>query len=283
MPRIFAPIAPRPTAWTTRLARHALLCLAAVAALGAQMAHAQGFAAYISPPRFEVQGRPGQAVREVMDIQHTGTQAGRYRIYTNDWTFLPDNSVAFSDELIAGSCRPWVALERRELTLAPNAKFRFRFEITPPPDTPPRECRFAIMVEGLDPARVAQEGLNFPVSGRIAVVVYASIGGAEPRLEVAGTRVVTINGAQLPALDMRNAGQAHGRMDGFLIGTDADGKDLDIAPADTPILPGETRTVVLNPVAPDGKKAAAIRYPLLVKGTLEWGRNRLPLEQRFAP
>lgn len=267
----------RHTAWPARV------CLASMAALFATALHAQGFAAYISPPRFEVQAKPGQAQREVIDIQHTGTQSGRYRIYTNDWTFLPDNSVAFSDPLVDGSCRPWVALERRELTLAPNAKYRFRFEITPPPDTPPRECRFAIMVEGLDPTRVAQDGLNFPVSGRIAVVVYASVGGAEPRLEITGSRVMTVNGAQLPALEIRNSGQAHGRMDGFLTGKDADGKDLDIAPADTPILPGETRTIVLNPVTPDGKKPAAIRYPLAVKGTLEWGKNRLPLEQRFAP
>ena len=130
--------------------RWLLACAAGLVLVPA--AHAQGFAAYISPPRFEVRVPPGQRLREVLEIQHVGQQKGGYRLYTNDWTFGADNAVAFSDELAPDSCRPWVAIERRELTLESGARYRYRFEINPPADTPPRECRFAIMVEGLDPA-----------------------------------------------------------------------------------------------------------------------------------
>ena len=246
-------------------------------------AQAQGFAAYISPPRFEVQLKAGQMQRQVIDIQHVGVQSGHYRVYTNDWTYRPDNTAAFTDELAADSCRPWVALERRELTIAPSARFRFRFEITPPPETPARECRFAIMIEGLDPTRVAKDNLNFPVGGRIAVIVYASIGGAEPRLEIVSTRVALVNGQQLPVLEVRNSGNAHGRLGGFLTGKDATGAEFEMAPADNPILPGDVRLIALSPVIAEGKKPPIIQYPLAVKGTLEWGKIRLPLEQRFAP
>lgn len=238
---------------------------------------AQGFAAYISPPRFEVQAQPGQRLREVLEIQHVGQQRGGYRFYTNDWTLGPDNAVTFSNELAPDSCRPWVAIERRELALEPGARYRYRFEISPPAGTPPRECRFAIMVEGLDPARV-QGAVSFPVGGRIGVIVYAAIGGARPELALTGTRVETVQGQPTVLLEVRNSGTAHGRLGGFVNATDADGKTYEMAPADLPILPGETRRVALAPVAEDGQPAPKPRFPLTVKGALEWGNQRLPLD-----
>jgi hypothetical protein len=280
MPR---PIATYSPVLQRRFPRSFWAGLALLAALGSNHAQAQGFAAYISPPRFELQMESGQTQREIIDIQHVGTQSGHYRVYTNDWAYRPDNTAAFTDALAPDSCRPWVALERRELTIEPGARYRFRVEVSPPPGTPARECRFAIMVEGLDPTKVSQDNLNFPVGGRIAVIVYASIGGAEPRLEVVSTRVASINGQQLPVLEVRNSGNAHGRLDGFLTGKDASGLEFEMAPADNPILPGDTRLIALSPMVEEGKKPPAIQYPLNVKGTLEWGKQQLPLEQRFAP
>ncbi|WP_372656996.1 hypothetical protein [Hydrogenophaga sp.] len=256
--------------------------LALLMACCATSAQADGFAAYISPPRFEIQAVAGQTLREVVEIQHVGREKGNYRIYTNDWVFNPDNSVTFSDALAPDSCRPWVAIERRELAIEPGARYRYRFEITPPPDTPPRECRFAIMVEGLETAKVAGQ-LNFPVGGRIGVIVYATLGSAAPRLELAATRVTAVNGQTTAVIDIRNTGNAHGRIEGFVNGTDASGQDFELAPADLPIMPGETRSLSLSPVVTEGQTAPTVRFPLRVKGALEWGKNRLPLDTSFTP
>lgn len=242
---------------------------------------AQGFGASISPPRFEVQVKPGQTLRQVIEIQHIGTQNGTFRIYTNDWEFQRDGSVAFSNELAEGSCRPWVAVERRDLTITPNTRYRYRFEITAPADAPIGECRFAIMIEGTDPARVEQSGVSIPVGGRIAVIVYASIGGAEPQLDITAMAVATVNGQSLPTLAVRNTGKAHGRLEGFLNGTDAAGNKFELSPSDLPILPGETRTITIIPVTEDRKAPPPVQYPLTVKGTLEWGKNRVPMEHTF--
>ncbi len=243
------------------------------------MGHAQGFAAYITPPRFEVKATPGQPLRQVFEIQHVGQLKGGYRVYTNDWTFKADNSVAFTDELAPDSCRPWVAIERRELTLEPGARYRFRFEINPPTGTTPRECRFAIMIEGIDPAR---SGVD--VGGRIGVIVYAAVGDAAPVLNLTATRVVKAgDGKSVAMLDVRNNGNAHGRLEGYVNAIDATGQTLEMTPADIPIMPGETRGVALSPVVGEGKTAPEVRFPLVVKGTLEWGKNRLPLDARFAP
>lgn len=269
------------TCTSSRILRAAIV-LGAFAG-GAGGASAQGLAAYVSPARFEVKGAAGETKRHVLDIQHVGRLTGRYRIYTNDWEFQKDNALKFSDELTPDSCRPWVALERRELSLAPNAKYRFRFEVTPPPGTPPRECRFAIMVEGAETAKVEQGGFSFPVGGRLAVIVYVEVGEVSPKLAVAGSSVQLRDDERLPVLDVSNSGSSHGRLEGFLTGKDASGREFEMAPEDSPILPGKTRSIVLRQIGDGSGKLPAIQYPLTVKGTLEWGKNRESVELRFAP
>lgn len=245
----------------------------------APAAHAQGFSAYVTPPRFELRVQPGTTLRQVFELQQTGNARGQYRVYTNDWIFQPDQTVDFVDALTPESCRPWVAIERREFAVEPGARYRYRFEITPPADTPARECRFAIMVEGRDPT----VGGNVQAAGRIGIVVYAAVGDAAPRLELADTRVETLNGQATPVLLVRNTGNAHGRLAGFVLGTDDTGQRIEFGPADLPILPGETRRVPLVALG-EGKQAApTVRFPVRIQGKLEWGRNTLALDARFAP
>lgn len=246
-------------------------------------ARAQSFAALISPPRFELAVKPGETTRQVFEIDHTGNTAGRYKLYTADWTLAPDNSVRFFDALQPDSCRPWVAIERREVTIAPKNKLRFRFEITPPAGTPAGECRFAIMVEGQEQSVETRGNVTFPVSGRIGVIVYATLGDAAPKLAVTETKLTQVNGKQVPTLMVHNSGNAHGRLSGFLSGTDAAGTKLEFTPSTLPILPGETRAIPLTPALEGGDTAATVAYPVTVKGTLEWAGQRQSFEQRFAP
>lgn len=271
-----APLARRAGA----LAKPAILAMALAMPLTAA---AQGFAAFVSPPRFEVQAKAGEARRHVMEIHHVGSSTGRFRLYTNDVSFQEDFSVQFSDALRPGSCRPWVALERRELSIAPDAKYRFRFEVTPPPGTPAGECVFAIMLEGLDTTKVEQGQINFPVAGRIGVIVYVQTGGAAPKLTVAGSRLLVSKGERQPVIDVANAGDATGRLEGFLVARDASGREFEMSPENVPIFPGRTRAIPLFAVAQEGQKPPVIQYPLVVKGTLEWGKNRETVDLRFEP
>ncbi|MDZ7910066.1 MAG: hypothetical protein U5N10_18805 [Gemmobacter sp.] len=175
-----------------------------------------------------------------------------------------------------------MAIERRELTIEPGARYRYRFEISPPADTPPRECRFAIMVEGLEAAQV-EGAVSFPVGGRIGVIVYAAIGNAAPALSIAGTETTQANGQPVAVVRVRNDGNATGRLEGFVDATDASGQSAEMSPADLPILPGETRRITLGAVAADGKTAPVLKFPIRVKGQLESGKAKLPLDASFAP
>ena len=256
--------------------------LAALLIASSLSAHAQ-FSLAVSPPRFELSAKPGDRIREVLELTHSDTKPGAYKFKTADWILRPDGSVEFTDELAPGSCRPWVAIERRELVITPGRPYRFRIEVTPPPDTPPTECRFAVMIEGQQPA--STPGAPIALGARIGVIVYVTVGDVAPALELAGTAVMPVEGRPTPVLRIRNSGTAHGRLAGFLTGTDPDGAALELQAATTPIMAGETRAIPLVATRPgDTETAVAIRLPLTVRGKLEWGKNgSLPIEQRFTP
>jgi hypothetical protein len=249
--------------------------------VAAPVALAQGFSALISPPRIETGIKPDQTTRQVLEITQVGPSTGRFRIYTSDWVLNASGGVDFSDELKPGSCRPWVALERREMTVPGNGKARFRFEITPPADAPATQCRFAIMFEGLDAATASSgNGISFPVSGRIGVIVYATMAGTKPELKIVG-QYISNDAARLPTLEISNSGTAHGRVQGLLSGVDAKDVKLEFTPSTLPVLPGETRKIALLANIEGGAAVTQINYPVTIKGALEWDGQRVPFEHTF--
>ena len=265
---------------TIRSAANISATFVAVAWLPA-VAAAQGFAAMVSPPRFELAVKPGETTRQIVEITNADGRPAVYRMRTTDWTLDSNAAVQLSDPLTPGSCRPWVAIERREITVPSGGRYRYRFEITPPADAA-GECRFALVLEGGGDAVDAGQNVRIPIGGQIGVIVYATISGAQPELEIVRTEVGLQDGRRLPMLQVRNTGRAHGRLAGFLSGTDASGRSLEFTPSGLPILPGETRAIALG-VAGSEANAVEIAYPITIRGTLEWGGRSTPLDVRFAP
>lgn len=263
------------------MARHLFaLTIAVTATLGVDVARAQGFAALVSPPRFELTASAGKSAREVVEISNPSTQSARFAVHTADWNLDSDYGVNFNDALASDSCRPWVAIERREIEIPAGGRYRYRFEVAPPPDAAPGECRFALLIEGGKQEVKTASGLSFPVSGRIGIIVYVALGGAAPNLEVVKTGDAVIDGEKVPLVFIKNTGNAHGRLAGFLSGTDAKGREIEFTPSTFPILPGETRPIRLQPSVGKDERVT-IAYPITVSGALEWGDKRVPFEQRF--
>lgn len=256
---------------------------------------ADDFALSISPPRFELTAEPGQTVRGVAELTNAASTATELHFATAEWDLTPDGGVVLSDALKPDSCRPWVAIERRETTLQSKAQFRYRFEVTPPADTPPTECRFAIVVSGAEERVSPGKDVSFPISGQIAIIVYVEVGDVKPDLKIVKADVVTINGVQTPVVMVQNTGTAHGRLSAFLTGTDAKGKKRDFAPSTLPILPGETRMIALNvdkggdaieaqatPGSTD-TKPDVIAFPLKMSGTMNDTSNSFKFDGVFEP
>ena len=178
-------------------------------------AGAQGFSVYISPPLHELKGKPGQTIRQTVELTSGSQLPSGFKAYTADWRLNDDGTAHFVDSLEPDSCRPWVAIERREFRLAPRAKSRFRFEVYVPADAVSGECRFALMFEGADPIELTAMN-NLPLAARVAVVVYVAVGDARPQLQLVDNKVVKTANNVLGALKVRNSGQAHGRLGGIL-------------------------------------------------------------------
>jgi hypothetical protein len=261
--------------------RKLAMCCAVIACASLPLQSiAQGFAALVTPPRFELTAKPGEKLRQVVEITNASAQPAKFRVKTADWKLEPNASVSFDEAVKPGSCRPWVAVEARQISVSAGGKYRYRFEISAPEDAQPGECRFAILIEGDEQTVQTPGGPTFPISGRLGVIVYVTIGGASPVLEVVGTSVGS-GDEPLPVLMVKNTGTAHGRLAGFLSGTDAAGKKVEFTPATLPILPGETRPISLTPYR-EADEAVKVTYPITIRGKLEWGDKTVPFEQSFA-
>jgi hypothetical protein len=246
------------------------------------------FAAVVSPPRFDIAVEAGKTTRHAVDISHAAPTMGSYRFYTADWSMSAGGEMSFSEALQPGSCRRWVAIERHMVSLTSMSKLRYRFEVAPPADTPPTECRFALMVEAAEPS-VGTGSAGFPISGCIAVIVYVRVGAVQPQLRIENTLTQGRDGGVVPALRVTNTGSATGRFVGFLTGRDASGRSFEFSPDSSPILPGMTRVIGLQPLPPvdrpNDPPPAITTWPLAVKGTLEvegYPASRQSLDASFS-
>jgi len=243
-------------------------------------AWSQDFAATVSPPRFALQARPGQLLRAVMEISNAALNDAHFSVQSADWSFDADYNLVFADPLQADSCRPWLALEQRAIKVPASGRMRFRFEVAIPAAVVARECRFALLIEGLEAQTAQAQTVRFPVSGRLAVIVYVAVGEVAGQIEVREGRFDSTTSPPAPSLLVRNSGTAHARLSGFLEGKDAAGTAWTLVPESVPILPGDSRTVRLLAERDDGQAGTPV-WPLSVRGTLEAGAQRVPFEHRY--
>lgn len=271
---------------TGKARRWSWACTALVNVLAITPAAAAPFEVAISPSRFEISGKSAARVGQSLEIYNVGASTTEVSVRTIDWTYSPEGAITYHDELLSGSCRPWVTLERKTQRINARSKVAFRFQIDVPADAPRGECRFMLAVEGVEPAyKALLEGgsasLSLPVSGRIAVAVYMAVNGAESKLELTQVAVRTINGKRTPVVIVSNTGDAHGRLEGGLESLDAKGQEFELIPESTPILPGQTRTLSLSPQGEPGQKPLEMVLPIKSKGSLDWEKGSFKVNAEF--
>ena len=247
---------------------------------------ASPFEMAVSPSRFELSAKNGERIGQSIDLHNLGSATTALSVRTLDWSYSAEGQITYHDELLPGSCRPWVALERRTVKVPAQTKQAFRFQITPPADAPRGECRFMIAIEGVEPAQqtIIQSGgasLSLPVTGRIAVAVYVMLGGAEPKLEVEQIGMRDMAGKRSPSITVRNSGDAHGRLEGTVDAKDAQGRSFSLAVEGTPIMPGQTRHLALVPKTDDGQNVLQPSYPIQANGLLDWDKGSFKLNADF--
>lgn len=248
------------------MSRLAFACLLSAFSFLVPAAALGQFSAQLTPPRFEDQAQPGAVFRDVVEVYNTSNLPLRLNVGTADWQLDAQGNAQFSKSLEEGSCRPWTAIEAQQIEVPARGKRRFRFEVRVPADAPSGQCRFALLFEG-EPTRVAN--MPMPIAGRIAIIVYLDIGDSAARLVLDGSGVRESDGRKLPFLRVRNEGNTHGRLRGFLDAQDAMGRKWTLSPGEHPVLPGASREILLYPVLAEGE-TADLAFPVSITGRMEW-------------
>ncbi|MEZ5537020.1 MAG: hypothetical protein R3F02_15535 [Thiolinea sp.] len=246
---------------------------------------AASFEVAVAPSRFELTGSSAERIGQSIDIHNIGRLATSVNVRTLDWTYSAEGDISYHEELLPGSCRPWVTIERNNVQIAPDSKKTFRFQISIPPNQQRQECRFMLAVEGSEPAhRSAIRGgganLSMPVTGRIAVAVYIALNGAEPKMQMRQVSVKNIKGKRTPVLTVTNHGDAHGRLDGGLEVVDSRGVEFELVPEGTPVMPGQTRIMPLIARAVNGQNADMV-YPVKGSGQIDWEKGSFKMKAEF--
>ena len=244
----------------------------------ARAAPAAQFALGVSPPRYELQAAPGQTLREVLLLLNTADEFGDYEVRTADWHMDERGGVAIlPPTLTAGSCRPWVAIERRKVKLPPRGKRNYRFEIAVPDSATTGECRFALVfsqpppeADPEDRALPSSNAIRMPIGAQMAVIVYVAIGDAKPRLRYLGAQLDGKRADGMPLLRLANDGQAHGRAYGDFLAIDSAGNRHELIATPAPILPGSEALVPLmhDPSLPEALRLP-LKPPLQLHGSIE--------------
>jgi hypothetical protein len=260
--------------------------LAAVFALLPAAAPAVPFEIAALPSRFELSSKSGGRIGQSLKLQNVATTPADVAVRTLDWDYSAQGAIHFHEDLVPGSCRPWVTLERHKLTIAPRAEVAFRFQIDVPADAPRGECRFMLAVESAEPAFTSQisggaANISLPVSGRIAIAVYVAVNGAEPRLEVIALGTKEAGGRKNPSITVRNVGDAHGRLDGGIDAVDAKGQKVELVPDSSPIMGGQTRTLAMTPRVEPGQKPPDLAYPVKGSGRIDWDNGSFKIDAEF--
>lgn len=237
----------------------------------------------MSPARLELKAEPGKVSRGALTIRHMGREPANYLLRSSEWDYTAAGESVFSDTLKPQSCRPWLRLERRKISLRPDSERKFRYEFRVPAGTPAQECRLAIMVEGEGPGAVAEAGggVSLPVKGRLAVIIYVAVGNAKPELKYSGLS----KGSQSTGhtLEIANFGNATGRVGGVLRGIDSENNDFDVSASNQPILPGQQRPLGLAFSLPGTKKVVTPVYPVRLSGELFWQHGAISISTVLQP
>jgi len=245
------------------------------------------FDASVSPPRFELKAKPGNIARESVLITNGSATPARLSVKTSDWHIDDNGRVAFDEgDPKHGSCRFWARIERYEISVPPNGSRPYRFEIHVPKNAATGECRLALLFAG-EPIKTTPTGnsqLQIPIVGRIAAIVYVTIGDAKPVLRLGRLEVRRIENRHIPVAEFINDGNAHGRVYGALDAKDAAGHVVTLIAQQSAILPKGRRVLRLTPVdysAGEPKPPAFdLQPPLHVRGKLQFfGGGEISIDQ----
>lgn len=224
--------------------RYAVVLISvAVCLLGAAQAKAQ-MSLMVSPIRVEHQVKRGTEETNVIQVVNTSSEPTRVSVHLEDWTMDRKGNVTLS---IAGSdpdsCAGWLQLNPTDFRLDPGQTRQVRYSMSVPVEAAERGYRAAIVLEGIPREEEGAAKKRVSLRGRIAAMVYATVGNPEIRAQFQDFQVKAANKEISFKLTLANQGDVHFRIrKSWITIKDSKGEEVGrVEVPEIPVLPGGTR------------------------------------------
>lgn len=202
----------------------------------------------VSPVRFELKGQSGGEYTDAVQVTNVADEPVRLRSYVEDWDMTMDGTPHFLP--VGGSRRSasnWIQASPSDFLLEPGQTEWVRFTIQVPASLPDGAYYTALLLESMPLKEQRSPARQVFVRGRVASMIYVTVGAPRRAAEIASMSMVTKGGQRFVRLEVRNTGDDVIRLAGqleCLAGQKTVAAPLDLP--DLPVLPGNRRRIDLE-------------------------------------
>ncbi len=211
----------------------------------------------VAPPRVDLStANGGTPQTQAITLTNKDKNPVRIRARVDDWFLSKDGTPQFvlAEGKIPFSAAAWTRVNPSEQVAQPGETVTVRFTTTAPAGTTAGGYRAAIMFEFEPPGGDAGgRGRSVTFKGRVATVVYVTVGAPKPAVELVDVQEVDPSSVGPPVVmaTLKNTGRVHVRTRGqMLIYNQAGSVVRRIPIPDVPVLPESERALVMQMVDP---------------------------------
>jgi P pilus assembly chaperone PapD len=231
------------------------------------------FSVEVTPLRVELKLNAGATHTQAVTLKNDSKQPARIRARVDDWYLSKDGTPQFkaADPADPYSAAAWLRLNPPEQLVAAGATAVVRFTTSVPAGTKEGGYRCAVMFE-FDPpdANAASKGRDVTFRGRVATLLYATVGSPKPAVDLTDLQIRALKG-QAPTIvaTLKNSGRVHVRTNGSVVISSAAGQVVRQGPLpNVPVLPESERDVTIptagerDPPLPPGTYRVEVKFDL---------------------
>jgi P pilus assembly chaperone PapD len=248
--------------------RALILCLtAATIMLLVAVAHAE-MSIDVSPLRFELREDPGDESTHSVQVQNSGTVPIRMKAYVEDWEMDLEGTPLFrtAGTLVRSASR-WIEASPNDFLLEPGQIEYVRFTMRVPVGAAVGAYWCGLLLESVPLQYDQEHARHMLVKGRVASMVYVTVGDPYRAAEIASLSTVTREGRSYLRLEVANTGQDVIRLAGKVNGIGGtDGFEEERPLPDVPVLPGTRRIVEMELTERDLAKASVAQVAIDLAG-----------------
>lgn len=238
---------------------HKPFILALVGALAVSTPALADMSLDVSPIRVQVRLQAGEEYTNAIRVLNSGKEPIRLRAYVEDWyldevgtpIFRPAGSLERTSSI-------WIDAAPRDFLIEPGETKFVRYTVTVPRDIRDGGYHGALLLESLPLDRSQQNAMQMFVQGRVACMMYVSVGDPRKSAHITSLTTVRKGNQNLLRMQIENDGEDFIRLDGgmeVLSNGEAIGNMVQLP--DVPVLPGTRRLVELE-LSPDQMRVHAM-------------------------